>query len=139
MTKKFVDSAASIPEDVQDVMYYTLSVGHHTGVIDCFESALEVPLANYERIVALVDDETARYKLSGIMRFGEIEIDKTHVPALLPALREVMAHLDSFDGFGRTSISLSRQEVEWLGSMIELLLRVKQETNVYLMVRRVDS
>lgn len=46
LTRKFVDSAASIPDESTDVLYYTLAVGHHTGVIDCFERALSMPRAS---------------------------------------------------------------------------------------------
>lgn len=139
LTKKFVDSAESVPDDAKDVLYYTLAVGHHTGIIDCFENTLELPLESYERIVSLVENEDARFKLEGIMRFGEIEIDKSHVPVLLPALRTAFARLDAFDTRGHTSIKLSSEEVIWLSQMLDLVVKVKDETNMYLMVRRVDS
>ena len=40
LTAKFVDSAVDIPEEVSNIMYYTLSVGHHTGVADCLSPCL---------------------------------------------------------------------------------------------------
>lgn len=84
---KFVDNDYSIPEESKDVMYYALAVGHHTGVIDCFEERLRCPLAVFEQAVGMLGEEAARYKLEGIVRSGEIQIDKSHLPVLLPAVR----------------------------------------------------
>lgn len=137
--KKFVDDARSIPEGATDVLYYTLSVGHHTGVIDCFERALSMPLESYRRIVARVEDEEARFKLEGVERFGEIEVDKSHVPLLLPALRACLASLDVFNEPGKTEIPLDELEVQGLMGMIDLLLKVRCEPSLYLTVRRVSA
>lgn len=86
LTKKFVDTEKSVPEDAQDVLYYTLAVGHHTGVIDCFEEKFRVPLAVYERFAAAFPEGDARWKFEGVMRHGEIQIDKSHVAVMVPAL-----------------------------------------------------
>lgn len=137
LTRKFVDSAASIPDESSDVLYYTLAVGHHTGVIDCFERALSMPVETYEKIVALMDDDGARFKLGGVLRFGEIEIDKSHVPLLLPAARAALSSLDVFDAPGKTAMALDASEVECFMGFVELLLAVRDEPSVYLMVRRV--
>lgn len=137
LARKFVDSASSIPEEASDVLYYTLAVGHHTGVIDCFERALSMPVGTYEKIVALMDDEQARFKLSGVLRFGEIEIDKSHVGLLLPAARAALAGLDVFNEPGKTSIALDPSETEQLMGLVDLLLAVRDEPSVYAMARRV--
>lgn len=137
LTRKFVDSASSIPDEAGDVLYYTLAVGHHTGVIDCFEQALSMPVRSYEKIVALMDDEKARLKLTGVLRFGEIEIDKSHAGSLLRAARGALAGLDVFNELGKTSISLDPCEVDQLMGFIDLLLEIRDEPSVYAMVRRV--
>lgn len=136
LTKKFVDNAQSVPEDASDVLYYTMAVGHHTGVIDCFERVLEMPVEAFERIVAQVPDAEARYKLEGVLRFGEIEVDKGHVPLLLPALRSALSSLDVFNEPGKTTLPLSLEDTERLAAMIDLVLKVRSERHVYLMVRR---
>ncbi len=136
LTKKFVDSEASVPDDARDVLYYTLAVGHHTGVIDCFEEALTMPLESYERLIAQLDDEGARRKLEGVMRFGEIEIDKSHVPVLLAATRATLSGLDVFNELGKTKLPLDAADVKRLVAMVDLLLKVRDEPSVYLMVRR---
>ena len=86
LTKKFVDTEESVPDDAQDVLYYTLAVGHHTGVIDCFEERLRCPLSTYERLVEAFPEGDARYKLAGVMRHGEIQIDKMHLAVMVPGL-----------------------------------------------------
>lgn len=137
--KKFVDDARSIPEGASDVLYYTLSVGHHTGVIDCFERALSLPLSSYRRIVDCVDSPEARSKLEGVGQFGEIEIDKSHVPTLLPALRACLANLDVFNEPGKTEIPLDELEVQELMAMVDLLLKMRSEPSLYLTVRCVSA
>lgn len=138
LTRKFVDSAESIPEDSKSVMYYTLAIGHHTGVIDCFEPALGCSRELFDQIVALFPEGDARYKLEGIDRFGEIQVDKSHVGVLLPAIDAVLRELGyrgsakagidvQFDDFG-----LRTQEASWLMHFEELLCDVRDETALYL-------
>lgn len=98
LTKKFVDTEESVPDDAQDVLYYTLAVGHHTGVIDCFEERFRCPLGVYKRLVGAFPEGDARYKLEGIARHGEIQIDKTHLAVMVPglaAMRDERGSLDS--------------------------------------------
>lgn len=40
LTRKFVETEEDVPQEACDVLYYTLAVGHHTGVLDCFEPRL---------------------------------------------------------------------------------------------------
>lgn len=133
---KFVDREESIPDDAQEVLYYTLSVGHHTGVVDCFERALAVPMARYENIVSRIEHDAARRKLEGVLKFGEIEIGKDHVGYLLPAARHALSSVDVYNEVGKTSLLIGDEEILLLTEMIDLFLKVRNETNVYLMVRR---
>lgn len=90
LSTKFVDSEESVPEDAQDVLYYTLAVGHHTGVIDCFEERLRMPLEVYERFTAcFADDEAARYKLEAVQRHWEVQIDRSNLDVLVPAFEKL--------------------------------------------------
>lgn len=136
LTKKFVDSEASVPEEACDVLYYTLAVGHHTGVIDCFEEALSMPLDAYGRIARHLDDDVSRRKLEGVMRFGEIEINKSHVPGLLAAARGALLTLDVCGDGGPSKPVLEKDDVKRLTALMDLLLKVRDEPSVYLMVRR---
>lgn len=91
LTRKFVDTEKSIPADAKDVMYYTLAVGHHTGVIDCFEERLRYDLADFEAACELLPEGDARYKLEAIRRSSEVQIEQRHVEELLPAIDAVLA------------------------------------------------
>lgn len=95
LTRKFVDNANSIPEDAKDVMYYTLAVGHHTGVIDCFEERLRTPLSVYESAMKLFPEGDARYKLEAILRSSEVQIEQRNLEILLPAVKDVLTGLDA--------------------------------------------
>ena len=139
LTKKFVESRESIPEESKQVMYYTLAIGHHTGVIDCFEPALACSRELYEKIVALFPEGgEARYKLEGIARYGEIQIDKSHVGVLLPAVDEVLTNL-GYRGSAKAGIDVQlpdfgerTQEVAWLMQFEDLLGEVRDEVALYL-------
>ena len=151
LEKKFVDNDYSIPEQSKDVMYYALSVGHHTGVIDCFAEKLRCPLDVYERAVKLFEEESAaRYKLEGIIRSSEIQVDKSHLPVLLPAFREVCGTLqnskDAPDevhantqtsdcGFDDSKVVKAVNEVQWVFSFTDLLEKLEYDNAAYIMGR----
>ncbi|MGE2838831.1 formate hydrogenlyase maturation HycH family protein [Escherichia coli] len=46
LRKKFVASSDEMPEHSSQVMYYSLAIGHHVGVIDCLNVAFRCPLAD---------------------------------------------------------------------------------------------
>ncbi|MDO4289708.1 MAG: formate hydrogenlyase maturation HycH family protein [Eggerthellaceae bacterium] len=83
---KFVDNERSIPEDVRSVLYYTLAIGHHTGVIDCLEPRIGCSRAVFAQVLEALGTGEAAEKLGGVERFGEIQLDKEHVPALSAAV-----------------------------------------------------
>ena len=139
LTKKFVESREEIPDEAKEVMYYTLAIGHHTGVIDCFEPVLGCSRELYDQVVALFPEGgEARFKLEGIDRFGEIQIDKSHVPVLLPAVDGVLERL-GFRGSAKAGLDvrddqfgLHVQEASWLLRFKEQLENVRDETALYL-------
>lgn len=120
LTRKFVDSEASIPEESEDVMYYALAIGHHTGVIDCFEERLRVDLGEFEAGVERVADEEARYKLQGILRHGEIQIDRGNLASLVPALQALAGEQDA---------------PAWAEALLDMLRTLANEGAAYIMGR----
>lgn len=44
LSRKFVQEKKAPPK-AQEVIYYSLAIGHHLGVIDCLEAKLSCPLA----------------------------------------------------------------------------------------------
>ena len=78
--EKFVDHERSIPEDVRSVLYYTLAIGHHTGVIDCLAPRLTTSREVFADVLALLGPGRAHDKLAGIEKFGEIEVKRSTCP-----------------------------------------------------------
>ena len=51
LSRKFVQEKKA-PAKAQEVIYYSLAIGHHLGVIDCLEAKLSCPLAGFHGWVA---------------------------------------------------------------------------------------
>lgn len=117
---KFVNQREDVPEDAKQVVYYTLAVGHHVGVMDCFSSAVDIPLDEFAAWVQSQPQGPARTKLEGALRWGEIEVNRSHVEMLLPLFEADEVHGPC-----------------WTRKFIECLNAVKQESAMYLMVRKV--
>ncbi len=47
LSRKFIDENDATPSEAQQVVYYSLAIGHHLGVIDCLEAALTCPWDEY--------------------------------------------------------------------------------------------
>lgn len=163
--RKFVDNERSIPEDVRSVLYYTLAIGHHTGVIDCLEPRVSTSREVYGEVLALLGEGEAADKLAGVERFGEIQVDKEHVGMLRAAACDVLSRA-GVDGFAAASANAEaaagdRADVTasdatardgrereracvqaidallWLEEFVALLDEVAREPQVYAMGRRV--
>lgn len=124
--RKFVQEKKSNPE-AQQLIYYSLAIGHHIGVIDCLDEKLSVPLSSYKSwIEKLPAGETARQKLEGLLKFGEIIIDSTHIHMLALALDRALNNMND-------------EEKNWSKALIDLLGMIEAEPAIYLMVRRQDG
>lgn len=130
LSSKFVDEKSAqkrSSQKVQEVIYYSLAIGHHLGVIDCLKSRLECPLDDYSQWMdCLAENSEARRKLAGVQRFGEINIDSTHTHCLALALRDA-----------REKMNLQQQG--WSDALIVLLQQIENDPAMYLMVRRYDA
>jgi len=123
LRQKFVDSDEDMPAESQQVMYYSLAIGHHVGMIDCLKTELECPLEGYTEWLKQLPVGDARRKLRGLLTFGEITIDSTHTSLLANAL---------------SPLSLSGDEPykSWSLRLIELLAEIEREPAIYLIVKR---
>ena len=133
LSHKFVDDERTIPPDSADIVYYTLAVGHHTGVIDCFDERMSCSLSTYESICALFSEGDARYKLEGVVRSGEIQVDRGNLAVLDAPVKEVLSSL----GVGEDGEDTQRTEQRaWLTSFSAALDTIKADSVVYLMGRK---
>jgi hydrogenase-4 component J len=119
LSSKFVNRQEDIPEGAQQVVYYALAVGHHVGVMDCFSALADIPLDEYRAWVERLPDGEARRKLEGAWKWGEIEINRSHVNLLLSALED-----------GRAD------SAPWAPLLAEGLRAILLEPAYYLMLRR---
>ena len=130
LSSKFVDEKCAqkhSSQEVKEVVYYSLAIGHHLGVIDCLKSRLECPLDEYARwIDCLPKNGEAHRKLAGVQRFGEINIDSSHTHLLALALRDARP-------------DMSPEQQGWSDSLIALLTQIECDPAMYLMVRRYDA
>jgi hypothetical protein len=123
LTHKYVNNQERIPESARQVIYYSLAIGHHIGVMDCFQSLMEMPLEDYRHWVMRLPEGTGRHKLEGVLKWGEIEINRNHVGELLQALNSAMPNMDSC-------------ETHWTGILSRCLQQMVEEPALYLMVRK---
>ncbi len=122
LSRKVVQNRDAIPEDARQVMYYSLMIGHHVGVMDCFSELMAVPAAQYQQLLDALPDPEARRKLDGAVRWSEIEINRSHVDSLLPALHGAMARMDG-------------SAAEWVRTFAQCLREMVQEPALYLMLK----
>lgn len=115
---KFVNQREDIPEDARQVVYYTLAVGHHVGVMDCFSSLADIPLDEFRTWLAQLPAGPARVKLEGVLRWGEIEVNRDHVGLLEPVL-------ESHPGGPL-----------WIDQLRQCLDGIRREPALYLMLRK---
>ncbi len=125
LSRKFIDENDATPAEAQQVVYYSLAIGHHLGVIDCLEAALTCPWDDYLAWIATLEEgSTARRKMAGVPKYGEIVIDHSHIAMLASAFDRALA------------IQNSEQQT-WSRVLLSLLHDIHQESAIYLMVRRV--
>lgn len=120
---KILERESDVPQNAREVVYYSLAIGHHVGVFDCFKPILRCSGEFYERLVAALPEGDARRKLDGIRRFGEITIDKTHTRLLGSAIAKVRD-------------DVSEEEAAWLDTLTASLAAIEREPAIYLMGRR---
>lgn len=124
LNARFLERKEDIPEEAKQVVYYSLAIGHHLGVFDCFKPSLRCSEALFERVLdALPADGEARRKLDGIRRFGEIQVDKSHVAMLQDAIDHARTDDDA-------------DVADWLGGLAGALAAIRAEPVIYLMGRR---
>jgi formate hydrogenlyase maturation protein HycH len=122
LSRKFVHRGHDVPAASKQLIHYTLAIGHHIGIIDCFSTKLELSRDEYARWVARLPTGEARHKLEGLLRFGEIEIAAPHVRVLQDALNA-------------GANAMGPEETEWAARLHKMLETIAEEPAIYLMVR----
>jgi hydrogenase-4 component J len=123
LNAKILERAEDVPEDAKQVMYYSLAIGHHVGVFDCFKPVLRCFGDFYQRLVDALPEGEARRKLDGMHRFGEITIDRSHTALLGAAIDQVSPGLDP-------------EVADWFNELSQSLAAIEAEPAIYMMGRR---
>lgn len=123
LTQKFVNEDKKIPEEARQIVYYSLAIGHHVGVMDCFDSLMEIPLDQYRSWIDKLQSSAGKNKMEGLMKWGEIELNASHASEL--------AHL-----FDLSLPTMNNQEKEWTLTLLRSLIQMKEEPAYYIMVRK---
>lgn len=126
LNQRFVENDEQVPQAAKDVMYYSLAIGHHVGVIDCFKNLLSCDYEDYQGFVAAFPEGEAKRKLSGLIKFGEIVIDASHVNLLAKALDENRANF-------------SPKHQKWAAILMDTLASIQRELVMYIMVKRYEQ
>ena len=121
LCKRFVDENDAPPQ-VRQLEYYALAIGHHVGVVDCLSPVMGIEGESYFRWISKLPLGKARSKLEGLAKWGELEINKEHVPSLVSALVSVAP-------------SFLPEEKRWAGCLLQLLQSIQKEPAIYLVVR----
>lgn len=122
LSHKYVDERKDVPAASKQIIYYSLAVGHHLGLVDCLSRILEMSYAEFERWLEKLPEGVGRHKLEGIVKWGEIEINATHARDLIETL----------DG-GR--VQMEPQQGEWTDVLRRYLQNIMAEPALYLIVR----
>jgi len=123
LTHKFVTQEQGIPESARQVVYYSLAIGHHVGVMDCFQSLMEIPLDDYRQWIEHLPEGTGRRKMEGLIKWSEIEVNCEHAGVLIPALKDSLPHMDA-------------SQVQWSGILSQTLGQMIEEPAMYLIIRK---
>jgi hydrogenase-4 component J len=121
LSGKFLQKGRTPPPEAEQVLYYSLGIGHHIGVIDTFKPILTCDYDSYLDAIAAFPDGEAKRKLDGLRRFGEIAIDASHTASLRQALAQA---------------NLDEDAQEWAGRLDQALQAIDREPALTLMVRR---
>jgi len=123
LTRKFIDDK-EVPPEAQHVIYYSLGIGHHLGVVDCLKSEMNCNGEEYlEWINALPKEGEAYRKMHGYLTFGEISMFYEHINMLALA----------FDAIDSSTQSEKSQQLT--RGLISILNGIYNEPNMYLMIR----
>jgi len=123
LSGKFLHKGQAPPPDAEQVLYYSLGVGHHIGIIDTFRPILTCDYDDFLDAVAALPDGEAKRKLDGLRRFGEIAIDASHTAPLREALNAARAKLGA-------------EAQQWVGQFDQVLQAIDREPALTLTVRR---
>lgn len=123
LNQKFVDNKEPIDPHSENLLYHTMALGHHIGVLDCFQQAISVPENTYKSIVSRLPYGKCRDKLEGVFKWGEIEITVSHAGLLLQDITTALP-------------LMSGEEKSTAQKICDNLLMMEKEPTIYMVVKK---
>ena len=124
LSHKFVDEQFDVPQEAKDILYYSLAIGHHLGVVDCLSADLVCTQDDYMAWMGeLEEGSEARRKMEGFATFGEVTIYREHCQMLACAFNRLRQR------------ELTPRQREWTECFMQQLAALHSDPNMYLMVR----
>ena len=142
VSKRFVDNEDSASDDATSIVYYALGIGHHTGIIDCFEERIRCPLAVIGEVIGMVPVNTLlASKLQLAYERGEAYIDKYDLKDLTEAVDLALGQKDPYrnlplDALPDPQECITKDPTTWLEEFRTLLDRMMADWDASLIVRR---
>ena len=121
--RKFVDNKEAIPPGSENLIYNTMALGHHIGVLDCFQRAISAPENVYRGMISKLPHGECRDKLEGVFKWGEIEITSGHTGILLQDMTAGMP-------------AMPQEEKGVAQQFCDNLLLMEKEPTIYMVVKR---
>lgn len=123
LSGKFLHKGQTPPPEAAEVLYYSLGIGHHVGIIDTFKPIISCDYDNYLSALTVLPEGDAKRKLDGVRRFGEIIVDASHAASL----RHLLAA-------ARPALDVEAQQ--WTDQLDQALQAMQREPALTLTVRR---
>ena len=143
LSKRFVQDNNAISKEARDVIYYTLATGHNTGIVDCFEPKIAISRGLFAAFVDLLPESLGKSKLSGVEKFGEIQLDKSTINDVIEALEFIKEICIDYAGDGSASDRFCDCRVddgqEFRDKLLILAKEVRDQPQVYCLCRRVTD
>jgi hypothetical protein len=140
LTKRFVEDESDTSDEALDVIYYTLAMGHNTGIIDCFDPKITIDRNLFNAILEALPDGEGKFKLSGIEKFGEIQLDKLTILDVIESLEnfkfDKSVDKKTHDRYAVQRVTSAR---EFRDKFLKLANEVAKLPQVYVVARRVTQ
>jgi formate hydrogenlyase maturation protein HycH len=122
--RKFVDEKDVPDEAAREILYYSLAIGHHLGIVDCLDEVMRCTRKEYRDWLSVLPiDGDAYKKMMAFFTFGEITILEEHIHLLAFAF-------DAMPNEHQTEKSKALTQ-----GLLKTLTAIHQEPSMYLMIR----
>ena len=142
VSKRFVDNEDSASDEATSIVYYALGIGHHTGIIDCFEERLRCSMPVMEGVLSAIPRSSRlATKLRTAYEREEAYIDKYDLQPLTSDIDAALGTEDPYRDLPLDELPAPRGLLAgdadvWLSEFRILLDRMMADWDASLIIRR---